>query len=65
MVWITRGRWIPLGNAPYLGLLDNVFGDISMIIRVDVFRQLGGFSEVQGAAYTDWSAPLQCIDVLV
>ena len=47
-------RWLPLSAALGLGLLKNTFGDISMICRLSVFSELGRFSVVPGAGYTDW-----------
>jgi hypothetical protein len=59
-----RHRWIPLGQATGLGLLENVFGDISMIVKRDVFIQLGGFSSNPGTTFTDWSVALPIIIVM-
>lgn len=42
-----------LGAALEPGLLENVFGDTSMLVKRDVFKQLGGFSEAV-RVYEDW-----------
>ncbi len=36
--------YVPLGNFPEAGLLSNIFGDVTMIIRRQVFEEIGGFS---------------------
>ena len=35
--------YLPIGNCPEAGILNNPFGDVSMIVRREVFDRLGGF----------------------
>lgn len=53
-------RWIPIGDVGALGILENGFGDISMIIKMSTLKASAGFSEEHGVAYTDWWA---CISI--
>ncbi len=35
--------WMPLGNVPVIGLLQNCIGDMNFLVRRDTFAELGGF----------------------
>ncbi len=45
--------YMPLGNAPEVGLFSNTLGDATMIIRRGVFQKLGGFSAHRLDRYLD------------
>jgi glycosyltransferase involved in cell wall biosynthesis len=50
----SRQLWIPLGNAPGLGVFRNVFGDANALVRRSTFEALGGFTEDYGVGHEDW-----------
>ncbi|MBN8872120.1 MAG: glycosyltransferase [Rhodospirillales bacterium] len=47
-------RWLPLGNAPSLGVFTNLFGPATALIRTSAFASLGGFSTARGIGSEDW-----------
>ena len=51
---VSRELWIPLGNAPGLGVFRNVFGDANALVRRSVFEDIGGFTEDYGIGHEDW-----------
>lgn len=50
----TSERWLPLGAAAAVGLFKNCYGDANALIRRDVFKALGGFTEDRGVGHEDW-----------
>lgn len=50
----SRHLWVPLGNAPGLGVFRNVFGDANALVRRTTFLELGGFTEDYGVGHEDW-----------
>lgn len=50
----SRELWLPLGNAPGLGVFRNVFGDANALVRRSLFERLGGFTEDYGVGHEDW-----------
>lgn len=51
---ITQGRNIPLGAANLVGLLENIFGDATMLVDKKYFINAGGFTEDYGVAYEEY-----------
>lgn len=52
----------PIGSCLEAGLLENVFGDATMIIRSDVFNKVGGFPTTR-QAWEDWEFLLKlCLE---
>lgn len=47
-------RYIPTGNCPEAGCLENIFGDANCIIRRDAFEQIGKFSLDRDSSFEDW-----------
>ncbi len=47
-------RYIPLGDCPALGLVENCLGDTNFIIRRELFLKLGGFPADNRNASEDW-----------
>ena len=47
-------RYIPLGPSLELGMLENIFGDANFIIKTDVFKEIGGFSNEKKLSWEDW-----------
>jgi GT2 family glycosyltransferase len=47
-------RFIPLGDASMVGMLENVFGDASMLVEKNFFVQFGGFTEDYGVGFEDY-----------
>lgn len=47
-------RYMPIGPALEIGMLDNVFGDANFIVRKDVFNDVGGFNEDRDASWEDY-----------
>ena len=39
----ARGGWVPLGNAPAIGVFRDAFGDSNLLITRRAFEQVGGF----------------------
>ena len=50
----SNGRFIPLGDAKLVGMLENIFGDASMFVRKDFFVDIGGFTEDFGVGFEDY-----------
>ncbi|KAJ3194189.1 hypothetical protein HK101_003309 [Irineochytrium annulatum] len=50
----SNGRFVPLGKAPLVGMLENVFGDSAMMVRRDAFIAVGGFTEDYGVGFEDY-----------
>lgn len=48
------GRWLPVGDAPSVGLFTNLFGPATALFRKDSFQALGGFSTLRGVGSEDW-----------
>jgi GT2 family glycosyltransferase/glycosyltransferase involved in cell wall biosynthesis len=48
------GVWAFLGEAPEVGMVQNVFGDASGLYRKDALVALGGFHEQHGVGFEDW-----------
>jgi GT2 family glycosyltransferase len=48
------GVWCFLGPAVELGMIENVFGDVSGLYRRRVLEDLGGFHEQHGVGFEDW-----------
>ena len=46
--------WVPLGAAPAVGALMNIFGDVHCLVKRSVFESLGGFEERFGGYQEDW-----------
>ncbi|KAJ3348598.1 hypothetical protein HDU83_001140 [Entophlyctis luteolus] len=51
---VSNSRFVPIGSAPLVGLLQNVFGDSAMMIRSDYFAQSGGFTEDFNVGFEDY-----------
>ena len=49
-----KGWFYPVGQAIECGFLENVFGDAHMLIKRDVFFEIGGFTEDRGLSWEDW-----------
>ena len=49
-----REIWLPIGGSLALGVFTNLFGDANGMIRRDVFKKLGGFTEDSGITHEDW-----------
>jgi GT2 family glycosyltransferase/glycosyltransferase involved in cell wall biosynthesis len=47
-------RWLPIGGATAAGAFVNIFGDTNSLVRREVFRALGGYSEDYGLGNEDW-----------
>ncbi|KAI9362457.1 hypothetical protein DFJ73DRAFT_793039, partial [Zopfochytrium polystomum] len=47
-------RYIPLGDASAAGMLENVFGDATMMVRRKMFIDFGGFTEDKGVGFEDY-----------
>ncbi|KAJ3213389.1 hypothetical protein HDU67_002921 [Dinochytrium kinnereticum] len=47
-------RYVPIGKAKLAGMLENVFGDSSMMIRKEYFAISGGFTEDRGVGFEDY-----------
>ncbi|KAJ3097280.1 hypothetical protein HDU97_004965 [Phlyctochytrium planicorne] len=47
-------RYIPLGKAKLVGMLENVFGDSSMMVKKEYFVASGGFTEDYGVGFEDY-----------
>lgn len=50
----SKHIWLPAGNCIASGIYINPFGDATSLIKKDVFKALGGFSEDYGLGYEDW-----------
>ncbi|KAI8812476.1 hypothetical protein BJ742DRAFT_735735 [Cladochytrium replicatum] len=50
----SERRYIPLGDAPLVGVLENVFGDSHFLVKKDHFVDMGGFTEVYGVGFEDY-----------
>ncbi|KAI8809738.1 hypothetical protein BJ742DRAFT_770877 [Cladochytrium replicatum] len=50
----SEKRYIPLGDAPLVGVLENVFGDSHFLVKKDHFVDMGGFTEVYGVGFEDY-----------
>ncbi|KAJ3210339.1 hypothetical protein HDU82_008330 [Entophlyctis luteolus] len=51
---VSSSRFVPIGSAPLVGLMQNVFGDSAMMIRSDYFAQSGGFTEDFNVGFEDY-----------
>ncbi|KAJ3340388.1 hypothetical protein HDU93_007113 [Gonapodya sp. JEL0774] len=51
---LAQGRYLPLGSATTVGLLENVFGDSNMLVERNFFIDTGGFSETFGVGFEDY-----------
>jgi hypothetical protein len=47
-------RWLHLGGAAAVGVIENRFGDANALVRRSCFMALGGFSEDYGLGHEDW-----------
>lgn len=47
-------RWLPIGAATTVGIVQNCFGDANFMICRKTFEQLGGFTEDRGVCHEDW-----------
>ena len=47
-------RYIPLGSAVKVGLIDNCFGDSNMFVLRSFFHSMGGFTEDYGVGFEDY-----------
>ena len=47
-------RYIPLGSATKVGLIDNCFGDSNMFVLRSFFHSIGGFTEDYGVGFEDY-----------
>merc|ERR1711871_1556950 len=50
----SHATWCYLGGALALGFYENVYGDANCFMRLETFKELGGYSEVYGVGYEDW-----------
>lgn len=50
----ASGRFIPLGAAADVGMLENIFGDSSFMVRKSAFVDVGGFTEDFGIGFEDY-----------
>ena len=50
----AQRRYVPLGAATYVGMLENCFGDSNMFVAADFFRSFGGFTEDYGVGFEDY-----------
>jgi len=46
--------YLPLGNSPSASIFGNYYGDANMLIKKDVFFDLGGFTTDRDVSYEDW-----------
>jgi GT2 family glycosyltransferase len=51
---ISADRYIPLGPASMVGVLENVFGDANMMVSKAFFVEFGGFTEDYGVGFEDY-----------
>ncbi|KAJ3108281.1 hypothetical protein HK100_003459 [Physocladia obscura] len=51
---ISNSRFIPIGSAPIVGLLQNVFGDSAIMVDRKFFVDEGGFTEEVGVGFEDY-----------
>ena len=47
-------RYLPLGPAKLVGMLENVFGNGEMLVRKEFFVEMGGFTEDYGVGFEDY-----------
>lgn len=58
----TLARYVTLGPDLVTGLVDPiVFGPPMILIRRDVFANIGGYREIRGAAHEDWELQLRLL----
>lgn len=50
----SQERYLPLGPAVLVGILENVFGDSKMFVDRETFKNVGGFSEDYGVGFEDY-----------
>ncbi|KAJ3246689.1 hypothetical protein HDU78_006439 [Chytriomyces hyalinus] len=50
----SNSRFLPLGQAPLAGMLQNVYGDSAFLVRRDYFIDVGGFTEDFGVGFEDY-----------
>ncbi|KAJ3237422.1 hypothetical protein HDU81_009520 [Chytriomyces hyalinus] len=50
----SNSRFLPLGQAPLAGMLQNVYGDSAILVRRDYFIDVGGFTEDFGVGFEDY-----------
>ncbi|KAJ3093166.1 hypothetical protein HK102_006082 [Quaeritorhiza haematococci] len=50
----TSKRYLPLGDAKLVGMLENVFGDSKMMVEKNFFITIGGFTEDYGVGFEDY-----------
>ena len=50
----TKYKYMPLGDAIEIGLLENVFGDANFIVKKSVFDKIGGFGTERSTSWEDW-----------
>ncbi|KAI8621850.1 hypothetical protein BC830DRAFT_78739 [Chytriomyces sp. MP71] len=50
----SNSRFVPIGPAPLVGMLQNVYGDSAMLVRRDYFVDVGGFTEDFGVGFEDY-----------
>lgn len=55
-----RLLYLPPGNCLIGSIIDDMFGGGCMIIRCDVFRSVGGFTEIRGVGYEDYEFHVRC-----
>ncbi|MGV0084266.1 glycosyltransferase [Rahnella aceris] len=46
--------WLPLGANLDVASFSNCFGDANSMVRTEVFKELGGFTEDYGLGHEDW-----------
>ncbi|KAJ3071968.1 hypothetical protein HDU98_004496 [Podochytrium sp. JEL0797] len=51
---VSSSRFLPIGGATIVGMLQNVFGDSAMMVRRDYFVSVGGFTEDYGVGFEDY-----------
>ncbi|KAJ3406769.1 hypothetical protein HDU80_010452 [Chytriomyces hyalinus] len=50
----SNSRFVPLGAAPLVGMLQNVYGDSAILVRRDYFIDVAGFTEDFGVGFEDY-----------
>jgi len=51
---LLSDRYLPLGPATLVGMLENCYGDAKMLVRKEFFLDMGGFTEDFGVGFEDY-----------